>query len=104
MIPIIVPKFSHRKLRDSDVKVSCAKSQVKLQQNLIPHRKHYEDPTPVGREFMENQYEDHQWEILFSKVQRLLNTEFYIHPRFAPPSLKILSGGIFLIFFTRGVY
>lgn len=99
-----MPKFSHHKLRDSDAKASCAKSQVKLQQNLIPYRKHYEDPTPVGRGFMENQYEYHQWEILFSKAQRLLNTEFYIHPRFAPTSLKILSGGIFLIFFTSGVY
>lgn len=63
----------------SDLKNSSANSQVKLQQNWIPTES-TRYPTLVGREFMENQYEDHQCEILLSKVQRLLYTELSIYP------------------------
>lgn len=63
----------------SDLKNSSANSQVKLQQNWIPTES-TQHPTLVGREFMENRYEDHQCEILLSKVQRLLYTELSIYP------------------------
>lgn len=72
-IPIILLKFNSRWWH-SDVKDGSAKSHRELQQNLIPHREHAQDPTLVGWELMENQCEGHQSEILFSKGQRLLRT------------------------------
>lgn len=72
-IPIIMPKFSSRWWH-SDVKDSSAKGQTELQQNLIPHSKHTQDPTLVGWELTENQCEDCQCEVLCSRGQRLLHT------------------------------
>lgn len=63
----------------SDLTNSSGNSQIKLQQNWIPTENIWY-PTLVSREFMENQCEDHQCEILFSKVQRLLYTELSIYP------------------------
>lgn len=80
-IPIIVPKFSSRWWH-SDVKDSSAKSQIELQQHLIPHRKHTQDPTLVGWQLMENPREDHQCEILFSKGRGFCTQHFL--SRFIP--------------------
>ena len=66
-----MPKFSHHKMMALGYeRWLCQESRI--QQNGIPHRKHSEYPTLIGREFMEDQYEDDQQESSFSKIQRLL--------------------------------